>query len=212
MKTIILAAVSALVLSSASVLAQEVESYDDTWYRASFWSGEYPAGFTVVKDTTVQLRPRLDPSAEKTIACDLPARATYQPWNRERVEEQGLTFVSFTRIGDYRVTKPFAGSFYRNDDATQVDVSLKPGDTWRYLVYFAEGAFLMEYEGVRYDGNQDLIGYSQQMGDAAGYHEWLRINCPNNQWGWLNMGDISLDDDSFASPNITGYGEAKDLD
>ena len=211
MKIIGLALVAAL-LAGAPALAQDIEDYDDSWHRASFWSGEYPAGFTVVKDTTIQLRPRLDPKAEKTIACDLPARATYQPWNRERVEEQGLTFISFTRIGDYKVTKPFEGTLYRNLDATEVKVSLQPGDTWRYLVYFGEGAFLMEYDGVRYDGSQDLVDNSQQMGDAAGYHEWLRINCPNNQWGWLFMGDISLDDDNFASPNITGYGEAKDLD
>ena len=211
MKIIGLALVAAL-FAGAPALAQGLEEYDDSWYRASFWSGEYPAGFTVVRDITIQLRPRLDADADKTIACDLPARATYQPWNRERVEEQGLTFVSFTKIGDYKVTKPFEGTFYRNLDATEVKVSLQPGDTWRYLAYFGEGAFLLEYDEVLYDGGQDLVDHSQQMGDAAGYHEWLRINCPNNQWGWLFMGDISLDDDSFVSPNITGYGEARDLD
>jgi hypothetical protein len=70
----------------------------------------------------------------------------------------------------------------------------------------------MEYDSVEYDGNQDLFEVSEQMGDTNGYEEWLRINCPNNQWGWLFMGDISLDEGNFVSPNITEFGTSKDLE
>ena len=209
MKAIILAAAAAVMLAGPPAVAA---TYDDSWYRAPFWSGEYPDGFSVVKTTTVQLRSMLDKDAEKSISCELPQGATYQPWNRERVEEQGLWFTSFTKIGEYKMTKPFETTLYRRSDATEVQVSLEAGDVWRYLVYFGEGAFLIEYEGEEYDGNQDLLDYSQQMGDAGGYEEWLRINCSNNQWGWLFMGDINLDDGTFVSPNITTYGESKDLD
>ncbi|MBL8597138.1 MAG: hypothetical protein JNL14_05320 [Devosia sp.] len=217
MSNLSIAARYSIVLSmvlggGAPALAQSVGAYDDTWYRATFWTGEYPAGFSVLKDTTIQLRPRLDPKAERTVACDLPAKATYQPWNIARAEEQGLAFVSFTKMAEYRLTQDYEATLYRSDDATEQQVTFKAGDAWRYLTYYAEGAFLMEYEGVRYDGDQSLLDVSEQVSSAEGYEEWLRINCPNNQWGWLYMGDIAVDDVTFAAPNITGYGEAKDLD
>jgi hypothetical protein len=207
MKVSILAAV--IMLAGGSAVAA---SYDDSWYRAPFWSGEYPDGFSVVKSTTVQLRPVLDKDAEKTIACDLPQGATYQPWNQSRVEEQGLAFVSFTKIGDYKMLKPLETTLYRRTDATELQVKLSRGETWRYLVYLGEGAFLMEYKGEEFDGNPDMLDASEQQGDANGYEEWLRINCPNNQWGWLYMGDVTLDDGTFVAPNITNYGESTDLE
>jgi hypothetical protein len=210
MRKLWLAALAAsLTLLTAPAFAQS--QYDESWYRAPFWSGEYPGGFSVVKTTTVQLRPALDPKTEKTVACELPQGATYQLWNQPRVEEQGLFFVSYSKIAEYKITKPYETTFYRHLDGTEVKVSLKEGDTFRYLVYFGEGAFLMEYDGVEYDSDQDLFEHAEQEGDTNGYEEWLRINCSNNQWGWLFMGDITLDDGTFVSPNITEYGMAEDL-
>lgn len=212
MRTLLLSAAisTALAFIVAPALAQS--TYDEGWYRAPFWSGEYPGGFSVVQATTVQLRPSLDPVAEKSIACDLPQGATYQAWNLERVEDQGLAFVSFTRIADYKMTESFEATVYRRDDASEVKLALMDGDSWRYLVYLAEGAFLMEYGGVIYDGTQDLFEHSEQVGDEDGYEEWLRINCPNNQWGWLYMGDIAIDQGQFIAANITEYGVSKDLE
>lgn len=201
-----------LALAAGPALAQSVTAYDETWHRANFWSGEYPYGFSVAKTTIVQLRPTLDPQAEKSVSCELPAGATYQPWNRARVEEQGLAFVSFTRIAEYKVTEPFEISLYRHDDGSEKIVSFERGDIWRYLVYFAEGSFVMEFDGVLYDAGQDMFDQSDQIGDASGYDEWLRINCPNNQWGWLFMGDISLGNSEFVSANIVEFGVSADLD
>jgi hypothetical protein len=202
----------ALALLAGPAFAQS--TYDESWHRAPFWSGEYPSGFSVLKDVTVQLRPLLDPKAEKTIACDLPAKATYQVWNNARVEEQGLHFVSFTKIAEYRIKDAYTTTLYNSAHGVQAELSFKPGDIWRDLVYYAEGAFLMEYDGVQYDGDQSLYDVSEPVDPDAegGYEEWLRINCPSNQWGWLYMGDITVDDVTFRSPNISGYGDAKDLD
>lgn len=203
----------AVPLSLSPAIAQSVPAYDEAWHRGSFWSGEYPGGFTVLKDVTVQLRPALDPQAEKSIACDLPAKATYQAWNAKRVTEQGLAFVSFTEIDEMKVTTDYEAVLYREDDYSEVSVAFAPGDQWRYLAYFAEGTFLMEHEGVRYSGDQSLVDVSEAVRPGErGYDEWLRINCPNNQWGWLFMGDVVVDDVTFASPNITEYGASADLD
>jgi hypothetical protein len=60
----------ALVAAGAAPLhAQSVDAYDESWHRATFWSGEYPGGFSVVQTTTVQLRPTPDATAERSIAC-----------------------------------------------------------------------------------------------------------------------------------------------
>jgi hypothetical protein len=211
MLNIPLAIGATLILLTTPAFAQSVESYDEGWYRAPFWSGEYPGGFSVARTTTVHLRPTIDPKAEKSIACDLPQGATYQIWNHDRVDEQGLAFTSFTRIADYKVLKPFETTLHKAEDSSEVPMSFKAGDEWRYLVYYAEGNFRIEYGGVQYDADQEMFDHSEQMGDTNGYEEWLRINCSNNQWGWLFMGDISLDGGNFLTPNITEYGSAEDL-
>lgn len=207
----LLATLTALAASPA--LAQSVEAYGEGWYKAEFWSGEYPNGFTALKDNVLKLRPALDPKAEKTIDCAVPAKATYQQWNGPRVLDQGLTFVSFTEIDEMKISKPYTTTLMRNDGSDSVEIAFKPGDQWTYLAYFAEGAFLMKYDGVEYDGDQDLFDYSERAGTGErGYDEWLRINCPNNQWGWLFMGDIVQDEVIFTGPNIIGYGEAADAE
>lgn len=204
---------AATSFAAIPVLAQSADTYGEAWYRAPFFSGEYPGGFTVLKDTVVKLRPSLSPTAGKTVDCPLPAKATYQQWNMERVEAEGLSFVSFTEIDEMEIATAYVTTLYRNDDATAVEVSFKPGDKWRYLAYFAEGAFLMEFDGVKYDGDQDLFEMSKQAQPGErGYDEWLRINCSNSQWGWLFMDDIVQDDVTFTGPNIVEYGRSADLD
>lgn len=201
------------LLTASGTLAQSPVKYGDGWYRGTFWSGEYPAGFTVLKDTTVLLRPRLDPAAVATVECPLPAKATYQQWNTARVAAEGLEFVSFTETVDMVVTQPYEAALYAESDSAETSVAFKPGDTWRYLAYYGEGAFLMQYKGVNYTGDQGLDDASKPAREGAhGYDEWLRINCSNNRWGWLLMSDITLDDVTFGGPNITEYGSAADLD
>lgn len=195
------------------LLAQSTDDYDEGWHRASFWSGEYPGGFSVLADTTVMLRPQLDPKVEKSVRCPLPAKATYQPWNSARVESDGLLFVSFTEIEEMEIIRAFTSEFYVEATGEAVTLAFDPGMTWRYLAYFGEGAFLMEHDGVQYTGDQGLLEASRStLRREAGYDEWLRINCSNNHWGWLSLDDIVVDDELFTAPNVLGYGEAADLD
>ncbi|MBI4921697.1 MAG: hypothetical protein HY834_08100 [Devosia nanyangense] len=201
-----------LAAPAAPGLAQDAGAYGDGWYRGEFWSGEYPNGFTVLEATTLKLRPELSPAAEPSIDCPLPAKATYHPWNSARVFSDGLTFASFTEIDEMEVTKPFEASLYGQLDATEVTIKFEPGMIWKYLAYYGEGAFLLEYDGVRYDGDQGLIDASTSThpGDK-GYDEWLRIDCASQMWGWLFMADIQ-DNAAFGPPNIEGYGVAADAE
>jgi hypothetical protein len=205
------AAVLFLVLLCAPAAAQQ-NPYGPDYYRAEFWSGEYPAGFTVLEDTVLKLRPSLSPDAEATIDCPVSKGATYHPWNLPRVADEGLSFVSFSRIADYEVQTPYEANLFNEAEQTDATISFKPGDRWRYIVYYAEGTFLMEYDGVRYTGDQGLADASKALtpeGELT-YTEWLRIDCSNNMWGWLVMAE-ALENPALGSPNILQYGEAADV-
>ena len=162
-------------------------------------------------DTVLKLRPLMS-STDKTIDCPLPAKATIHPWNVERSQAMGLTFVTYSEIQEYEVTEAYEGPFYGEFDATETTLSFKPGDRFRYLIYFAEGTYLMEYEGVQYTGDQGLMEKSKQVNTANRDDEWLRINCPNNMWGWLYLPDLVMDDKTISGPNIVEYGRAADLE
>lgn len=206
-----LTAALALLIASPA-LGQSIPSYDDAWYRAEYWSGEYPNGFTVLQDTVLMLRPAIS-STEKTIECALPAKATLHPWNVERVNAMGLGFVTFWEIQDWEVTKDYETVLYDENNFGEATLSFKAGDQWKYLAYYAEGTFLMEYKGVRYTGDQSLAEASKPVkeGDARD-DEWLRINCPNNMWGWLYLPDLPVDETTFSGPNILEYGRSADLE
>ena len=136
-----------------------------------------------------QARAVLDPAAEPSIACPVAAKATYHPWNLARVEADNLKFVSFTRIEDMRVDKAVSATLYGETDQSEVTVKFKKGDKWSYLAYLGEGAFLMSYDGVVYTADQSLSEVSTSLTpeDQRRNDEWLRIDCMNNQWGWLLM-------------------------
>jgi hypothetical protein len=62
--------------------------YDESWYISSFWSGEYPSGFSVIKHNTFLLgRSGMDKSLSRSIECEMPYRAVIHPWNEERIKE-----------------------------------------------------------------------------------------------------------------------------
>jgi hypothetical protein len=204
---------TSLLLLAGPAPAQSISPYDRSWYRAPFWSGEYPSGFSVLEETTITIRPVLDPEAAPSVSCLLPEGATYHAWNFPRVEADALSFVSFTKIDELEVTQAHDAVLHTEPDGDEVSVHFAPGSRWRELVYYGEGAFLMEYDGALYTGDQDLVNVSRsRLGGESGYDEWLRVNCANNQWGWILMRDIVKDEETFDSPNIVDYGVAADLD
>ena len=191
-----------LALSSPLAVA-----YDDSWYQASFWGGEYPSGFSVTGPTIVATRFEPDPETPASIECLLPEGATYHPWNHDRVEADLLTFVSFTRKQPYTLESDLNISVY-TEEGDDVALDLAAGDTWTYLTYLGEGAFLMEYGGATYIADQSLFEVSSADGNAE-THEWLRLICGNGESGWLLLDEIRTLP-TIGEPNIVGYGEAED--
>ena len=82
------------LLATATMFGGGARAYDGTWYRADFWSGEYPAGFTLTADVSIQIRLEPVPDAPPTVRCDLSRNATYHPWNGARIADRKLKFVS----------------------------------------------------------------------------------------------------------------------
>lgn len=205
---------AALLLAAAiasPALAQGTDDYGEDWYRAEFWSGEYPGGFTMAADTHFDIRPKLSLKAERSVDCLLPAKATYQPWNNARVLADGLAFVSFTKIDEMTVNKDISVTLYTDPEGIETPIKFKKGEKWRDLAYLGEGQFRMDYKGVVYQGDQDLLEASSSglADEDRGYDEWLRVNCANNAWGWLFFPETK-DNPAFGDPNILGYGEAAD--
>ena len=185
-----------------------VAAYDDAWHQASFWGGEYPNGFSVTGPTIVAARFEPDPETPASIECLLPKGAVYHPWNHDRVEADLLTFVSFTRKQPYTLDADLSLTVY-TEEGDDVALDLATGDIWVYLTYLGEGAFLMEYAGATYVGDQALFEVSSANGEAE-THEWLRLICGNGESGWLLLDEIRTLP-TIGEPNIVTYGEARDL-
>src|SRR5512136_1866262 len=69
------------------VAANSYAAYDDSWYQVEHWSGEWPNGFSVARPgIVVQSRAAMDQDARRSIACTLPFKAVFSPWNSARNE------------------------------------------------------------------------------------------------------------------------------
>ncbi len=192
--------------------AQPALAYDSSWFRSDTWSGEYPNGFTMLADKSIAIRAEPDPAAPSNVTCDLKKNATYHPWNESRSRSDELKFVSFSKIAPYEMTKAYTAAVTRESDQAEVRLKLKKGARWNYLVYGAEGSFLMEYGGVRYFADQDLAEKARSLDPSADEvkpDEWLGLVCANGSKGWLLMREIP-EGSGFGSPNIKEYGAAED--
>src|SRR5450759_3137930 len=79
-------------------------AYDASWYKATGWSGEYPNGFTMATDVSINIRASLNSDAPKSVPCLLREGATYHQWNKKRVASDRLEFVSFTKIVSHELS------------------------------------------------------------------------------------------------------------
>jgi hypothetical protein len=190
-------------------------AYDSSWHREANWSGEYPHGFTMSANATINIRERLDPDAPKTVSCLLKRGATYHIWNKQRVASDQLEFVSWTKIETYELNANIAVGVWRRSDNRKVVVNFRKGDRWSYLAYLAEGTFLMKFGDTVYVADQDLGTKSTRVApfnnsDRSGYDEWLKLKCANGAVGWIFLKEIESMA-NFSTPKIIEYGTARDV-
>jgi hypothetical protein len=213
-----------LVLISMTLLlgAEAFASYDNSWYQTEFWSGEWPNGFSVTKkDVTVLGRTAMDKDLVASVICKLPYKAVFNPWNDVRTAQSQASYMTASKIVVLTALKDFR----LDDGVNAVDVS--KGDQIEYLIYGAEGSFLVRYMGVEYWADQSLWNdgkVTELSEDSTQQDEWLRLNCENGETAWLFTPELTTTDRqgnsvyidglcraSIGSPGVDDYGHARDL-
>jgi hypothetical protein len=186
---------------------------EDEWHRAEFWGREYPSGFTMMEDASIDIRAEPEASIPRTIGCDLSKNATYHPWNEKRVEERKLKFVTLTKIRHYEISHKFGAQVRKDGSDVDTTIAFERGDKWEYLTYGAEGFFLFRFNGEVFVGSQELFEASAaldkvpEMSDGA--EEYMQLTCDNGLSGWLRMLDVE-GLPAFGAPNLPDYGRAED--
>ena len=194
--------------------AGPASSYDASWYRARGWSGEYPNGFTMATDVTINIRGSPDLDVPKSMSCVLRKGSTYHQWNKKRIVADRLEFISFTKIKTYELKASFTVEVSRESDGRNTTIEFKKGDRWSYLAYLAEGNFLIKFGDTVYVAGEDLYDESTEVeapvkSDRSRYDEWLKLKCANGTVGWIFFNEIK-NTPGFSKANISGYGVASD--
>lgn len=189
-------------------------AYDASWYKTSFWAGEWPHGFTLKNNTTILIRTKPKFEEPRTIDCALTQGATFHPWNNKRVASSKLEFISFVPIITFVITKPISLTLSNEQTELEEKLSFSTGDEWKYLTYYAEGHFRMKFNGKIYGADQDLLEASNEktVKNSSGVctaDEWMKLTCANGNSGWLLLKDVQSHA-AFADPEISEYGKAAD--
>lgn len=177
-RALLLAALLALPLLASA-------SYDGSWHRSEFWSGEYPNGFSVVKKGVVLSgRSEMNLDSAPSLSCAVPFKAVFHAWNSERPAE----YVTYSKI----VPMTAKADLILGEGEGEGAVTVKAGETFEYLVYGSEGWFIVRYQGKEYDANQDLlekVTYDEAL-LAHPQDEWTRISCENGGQAWIFLRDL----------------------
>ena len=185
--------------------------YPDGWEMQLYWSGEYPNAFAVAEEgVTVMGHETITFGGDAAISCELPHKATYSPWNRDRNDSDRIEYVSMV----------FPTTFTLKEDITiqvlvgdgEEELSLSAEDQMVYKSYLAEGWFIAEKDGVQYEMNEADLPQSTVFEQGPEDQEWVRITCDDADItrAWV------LYEDAIGAPGVepyeyTGFAEAADL-
>lgn len=204
-----------LMIALSLVSLNAFAAYDQTYYRANFWSGEYPNGFSVVKENvTVPAYTQMDANASG-FQCAVPFKANYHQWNQARVAE----FVSMNKIVPMTAKRD---AYIEEDSGKKVKV--RKGEQVEYLVYGSEGWFTVRYKGKEYTADRDFLKrmiYDKSLMEIPA-DEWVKIDCVTvgaPVQGWVLMRQLFKEDsqtgyiDGLASWYLgyRDYGRVEDL-
>ncbi|MEL6968211.1 MAG: hypothetical protein AAGM04_12590 [Pseudomonadota bacterium] len=179
-------------------------------HRAETWPGEYPRGFTVSQTHERKLFVEPSKTSQQTVPCAFTRGATYHVWNTARVTAEDVKFVAFQPITQWRTNANV--EVIEAKAGNNQPFILPAGARWTSLQYLAEGHHILEYDGVRYFGENNLFENSVQTDGPTDPITalWLGKRCESGRTGWLPM-DALVDDLRVTGPNIIEYGKADDL-
>jgi hypothetical protein len=202
-----LAVVAFLAASVGAALA-----YDKTWYKADYWPGEYPEGFSIKADNvTLAARKKPDPKIKTSLQCAVPKNAVFHPWN----ESRDARYRSYSKIVPLKAKAEFVYEFTTEDGHTSAR-TVESGEIIEYLAYQAEGHFFVRFQGKVMTAGQDLFDQVATVDQALfGDDQWVEIPCGEGVRGWILLSDLRHADGTWIEgldgPHITEYGKASDL-
>lgn len=165
---------SLFVFISLLLVTQAHAQYDNSWYKADYWPGEYPAGFSVIKKgVKIPARSEMTKDVAVSLQCPVEFKSVYHEWNQKKRAE----YTTFSKIVPLTVKEDF--EFLASyEDEEEVRIPLKKGDVIEYLVYGAEGWFTVRINGKEYGADQDLFTKVEDV-DQNSFQddEWLTLNC-----------------------------------
>jgi hypothetical protein len=191
--------------------------YDDSFYKAEFWSGEYPPGFAVVRrHVIVTGRTAMDRGLPRNVRCALPYKAVFHLWNTRRNKESDARYFTASKI----VPMTAKEDFTFEDGSTKLEI--KRGEVLEWLIYNGEGQFSVRIRGKEYAGQQEMLNHVDKPDDPAFVEDqWLSLRCENGVRAWLFFDDlapIGADGEVHYAPGIGDwsggmieYGRSRDL-
>jgi hypothetical protein len=216
MRLTILAAAAVLLTTGAAA------AYDDSWYVTEFWSGEYPNGFAVAApDIAVPARAAMDREAPASLTCPLPYKAVFSPWNEQRNQANEAKYFTASKIVPLVATADFV--FEHGEAAPPLQV--KRGQPIEYLIYGAEGSFLVRIDGKEYWAYQEQLEQVEAVDDTTSVQEeWLSLRCADGTQAWILTEDLlasgedgqvryrdGLWSTAGTGPGFVEYGIVRDL-
>jgi len=164
--------------------------YDAAWYRMKFWSGEYPAGFSVIRaGTTVMARAGMDKDLPRTVPCALPYRAVIHPWNRARNRKSRIEFHAAARIVRLVAKEDF--EFVGVDGQDSIRLPMKTRDVIEYIHSLGEGLFQVRVAGKEYTASQNLFEHVEDVPrDQFVEDNWAVMTCENGKRAYIFLDDL----------------------
>ncbi|MCP5467910.1 MAG: hypothetical protein H7A32_01410 [Deltaproteobacteria bacterium] len=192
--------------------------YDKTWYIADFWPGEYPNALAITeKNLLLPARKAMDKKLSKDVQCQLPYKAVFHHWNRQRNEKNAVKYYTANKIVTLIAKEDFTLEHFEEIDGGKTQI--KKGEKINYLTYLSEGTFSVKIKGQEYTADQELFKHVKKV-DKKKFisEEWLELRCENGPQAWIlhnelykKVKGLIVYQKGFARGSIEAYGKARDL-
>lgn len=182
--------------------------YPQDWNISWTWGGEYPNGFSVIKENVVikgRLKP--NPKLEKTLECPLDFLGMYHPWNHE--SKSDLKFLTATKTFDIILSEALATDVYLNEKISSK--TFEVGERITFLHHMSEGWARMKIAGKVIELDFSNIAANDWPENIDTVHEWVQLPCEDKA-GWVLFDDVILRNDvADYGYSLSSWGSTQDL-